>query len=103
MNPALQQIQEQLPEFIQIKDDETLLVTHSDWQGSRTDEITMKDIIEHYAYEAPSMKTVRRIGSIMGDWRPIRDLAQIILDVFKMINIEKLRKISKEYDLEPKF
>jgi hypothetical protein len=68
--------------------------------------ITLDDVCHHYAYDACNITSgFRRLGDIVGDWRPVSNIAQECLNIFKVLNIEGLRKASKSYSdiMTPRF
>jgi hypothetical protein len=64
--------------------------------------ITLKDVIRYYAYEAPSFKSLRTLGSIPGDWRAIDNMAKECLEYFKLVNKDALKTESRKYGMELK-
>jgi len=74
----------------------------------RTDQgivkITMDDVAKYFADEADNISSgIRTLAGIMGDWRPIDELAHMCLEWFKFVNVEGMRRVSRQYGLEPKF
>jgi len=65
--------------------------------------ITIDNIVHYYRNEVYSMSGCRSLGSIVGDWRPIDELANFCLEYFKQTNITQLRLVGRKYGLEPKF
>ena len=54
-------------------------------------EITIADVCKYYKEEAPNIYSgCRTFAGIVGDWRPIDQIAHLCLKVFKAINIETL-------------
>ena len=91
----------ELPPWLRIKNRGVLVVSV---HGDGKKEVTVEDVVRYYAYEASNLLSgVRCLGSICGDWRQIDYLADLCLQVFKVLAINKLRKLSREYGLEPKF
>ena len=66
--------------------------------------ITIQDVVEYYSTQANNIVSgCRQLGDIIGDWRPIDSLAKTCLEVFKRLDIQKLRKVGKQTGLTPKF
>lgn len=76
----------------------------SDWEGYSEHKITIEDVVRYYAHEAGNIVSgIRTLGGIVGDWRNIDAMANECLEIFKVLNIEKLRSESRKIGLEPKF
>ena len=68
--------------------------------------ITIDDIVEfHHFYSQGNnwMSGGRTLAGIMGDHRPMTELAKEVLEWFKYSNINVLRRKSKAVGLTPKF
>jgi hypothetical protein len=65
--------------------------------------VRIKDLIRYFAREARSLSGCRTLAGISGDWRPIDNLAQEILNYSKDVNVEALRRESRKVGLIPKF
>lgn len=90
--------------FIKIVNRDKIMITLQDWDGERTLELTPEDVVRYYAYEAPNISSgLRTLGIWASDWRCVDNVAHMALEIFKMLNIKKLRKVSKEFGLIPKF
>ncbi|MFH2076401.1 MAG: hypothetical protein ABIJ57_13830 [Pseudomonadota bacterium] len=75
-----------------------------DWQfPERVKRIRVKDVAKYFRYEARSMSGCRTLAGIVGDWRPIDNIAQDVLSYFKNVNIVELRRESRRAGLIPKF
>ena len=75
-----------------------------DWQyPARVKRIRLADVARYFAHEAGSMSGCRTLAGIVGDWRPIDNIAQEVLTYFKLANIKGLRRESRKLGLEPKF
>lgn len=75
-----------------------------DWQyPERVKRIRIGDVAKYFRYEARSMSGCRSIAGIVGDWRPIDNIAQEILSYFKGVNIAGMRREARNLGLEPKF
>ena len=75
-----------------------------DWQyRARNVKVTIKDVALYFAREARSMSGCRSLAGIVGDWRPIDAIAQDVLEYFKQVNVEGMRRESRKLGLEPKF
>lgn len=82
-----------------VKTGKTFLVVNADG----INKITINDVIKYYRFEANSMSGCRSLGRIVGDWRPIDELANFCLEYFKEINVTELRRLGRKFGLEPKF
>ena len=90
--------------FRKITKEKIIVRAGSEWEGYKDHTITIEDVVKYYATQANNIVSgCRQLGTIIGDWRPIDYLAKECLEIFKHINVEKLRKISKEWGLIPKF
>jgi len=75
-----------------------------DWQyPERVKRIRIGDVAKYFATQARSMSGMRSIAGIHGDWRPIDNIAQEMLEYFKDVNVEALRRESRRAGLIPKF
>jgi hypothetical protein len=54
--------------------------------------ITVKDVVKYYREEAASMSGCRTLAGQVGDWRPIDNLAKIVLGYFKTVNVSALKR-----------
>jgi hypothetical protein len=95
----------EIPEFVDVVDNHTLKVRVADWSEKPCEyTVNVEDVVEYFAYQACDMLNgVRNVGAIYGDWRYIDELAHILLDIFKQLDIEYLRRVSRQYGLIPKF
>lgn len=71
--------------------------------GDGDHKITIEDVVKYYAYERNFWSGVRKLGTIIGDWRNIDYLAEFIHECFKILNPDKLRQVAKRYGLTSKF
>jgi len=93
----------EIPGYIVDATREKVIIRTDGWNGGEH-KITIEDVVEYYAYEAGNLLSgCRTIGGITGDWRNIDALAKECLEIFKLLNIERLRSISRKYGLIPKF
>lgn len=68
--------------------------------------ITMQDVARYYAFEARNISSgCRQLGDLVGDWRPIDNLASTLHEWFKYININQYRATYNQYSdiLTPQF
>lgn len=66
--------------------------------------ITMDDVADYYVnYGGFNMSTVRTLGTITGDHRPINNLASECMEWFKHVNIDGFKRACKKKGLTPKF
>ena len=85
-----------LPEYIKILTPTLVKVrAGSDWEGYEWHTLTIQDVAKYIRYESGNLSGIRTLGSIIGDWRPIDNLAQIIWNgIFTKLNSEKVcRKV----------
>lgn len=70
-------------------------------QKTETTKITVEAVIEYYRTEARNITSgCRTIAGIVGDWRPIDYLAKQCLEVYKVLQLEKLRKVARANGME---
>lgn len=94
----------EVPEYFKRICKEHLVVLVNDYGGSEEHKITIDDVTEYYATQATNIISgCRKIGTVSGDWRNINYLAQECLEIFKAMNMEALRRISKKWELTPRF
>jgi hypothetical protein len=65
------------------------------WQGG-VYKITLKDVEEYFDTWWGFMDTVRKIGSLYGDWRPINELAEMCLLYFWLIGAKLSKRMKKK-------
>lgn len=66
--------------------------------------ITLADVAEYYATEAPNITSgCRTLAGLTGDWRQIDGLASLALGWFKRVNVEGMRRAARRLGLEPRF
>ena len=95
---------EQITDYMTLNDDNSLTINVSDWRGEQEIHVTIDDVVEYYLSQARNiMSGCRTLAGFTGDWRPIDNLAQECLDVFKEIDIDTLREKSIKRGLTPKF
>jgi len=100
MNPKVYDLywDGEIPEYFKRICKEYLVVLVSDYPGSNEHKITIEDVVEYYATQATNITSgCRTIGTVSGDWRNIDYLAKECLEIFKAINMEALRRISKKW------
>ncbi len=94
----------EVPEYFKRICKEYVVVLISDYSASNEHEITIEDVVRYYATQATNITSgCRTISTVSGDWRNIDYLAKECLEIFKTINIETLRRISKKWGLTPRF
>jgi hypothetical protein len=94
-----------LGEFVQRAGKNFLVVKASDvFGGQTTIRITPTNLIEFYTTEARNLSSgIRTLAGLLGDWRPISDLADLALSWFKQVNVEGMRRAARRVGLTPKF
>ena len=74
------------------------------WRGAEEYTFTIEDIAEYYAHEANNIISgCRTLGDLTSDWRPVDNIARECLEIFKHINVEKMKRAARKLGLEPKF
>lgn len=94
-----------LPNWLVNATRESLLLNLAEG-GAAFHTITLDDVCHHYAYDACNLTSgCRRLGSIVGDWRPVSKIANECLEIFKVLNMAGLRRAAKAYShiMTPKF
>ena len=95
------------PSYLKIKNLSKISIkTGEDWQGGPTwHDITVQDVVRFYAMYCNDFQcSVRKLSDIVGDHRPMGYLAEECLEIFKVLNINKLRSETKNYSgLQCKF
>jgi len=75
-----------------------------DWQyPAREKKVRIEDVARYFAREAGSMSGCRSLAGITGDWRCIDIIANDVLEYFKVVNPEAMRREARKLGLEPKF
>lgn len=70
---------------------------------SLTTKVTPEAVIRYYATDARNISSgCRTLAGIIGDWRPIDNLAKQCLEIYKVIKRDILVRIAKSYDMQPK-
>lgn len=93
-----------LPAGITLVNKSKVKIKIDDWQGAKTHTISIEDLVLYYKVEARNITNgCRRLGTIVGDWRPVDYIAKDLLEIFKVVNIEKLRKVALVNGMTPKF
>ena len=67
--------------------------------------ITPRDVAYYYANDARDIISgCRRIGEIVGDWRPIDNLAETCLQIYKLVNMREMKRAVAEWKdvMEPR-
>ena len=105
INPKVYDLYYEVPEYFKkITREKIVIRAGSDWEGYKDHTITIEDVVAYYATQAGNLLSgCRQLGTIVGDWRNIDYLAKECLQIFKHLNREKLRRISKSWGLTPKF
>jgi len=106
MNPKVYDLywDGEVPEYFKKICKEYVVALISDYPESNEHKITIEDVVKYYATQATNITSgCRTIGTVSGDWRNIDYLAKECLEIFKVINMEALRRISKNWGLTPRF
>ena len=75
-----------------------------DWQyPERIKRIRIGDVAAYFAHQSGSLSGARTLAGIFGDWRMIDAIAQDVLEYFKQVNVEGMRREARKLGLEPKF
>ena len=92
-----------LPEYFTKVSKNSISVKVSDWSGSKTIKVTPAEIVRYFHSDARNISSgIRTLGGWSGDWRPVDELAQEILAVYKIINRPALEREAKKYGMELK-
>lgn len=92
---------EDLPEYIKIKNNRRIAVRMED---KKWHDVTVNDVAKYYKYEACNIVSgCRTLAGIVGDWRPIDNLASDCLYIFKELNIVGMRNAGIKMGLQPRF
>jgi len=83
----------EVPAYVRSAGKTYITIRISDWDGTRTLKITLKDVIAYYATQARNIWSgIRTLAGHSGDWRPIDYLAHEALEWFQYINRPKLER-----------
>ncbi len=94
----------EVPEYFKRISKKYIVVLVNDYGGFEEHRITIEDVVKYYATQATNITSgCRTISTVRGDWRNIDYLAKECLEIFKCLNMETLRRISKRWGLIPKF
>ena len=65
--------------------------------------VTAEDVIYYYAHDARNISSgCRSLGEIVGDWRPIDELAKTCLEIYKVLKRNELVRLAKRNGMQPK-
>lgn len=105
INPRVYEVFGEVPPYyIKITRDKVVVRAGSDWDGYKDYEITIEDVARYFACESGNLLSgFRSLGGLVGDWRQVDYLAHEILQIFKAVNINKLRRVCRSWGLEPRF
>lgn len=71
----------------------------------RPQTFTLAEVVDYYARPRMGARDIysgcRRIGEVVGDWRPIDEIAREALRYFKAVNVKGLRAEAKRRGLTP--
>ncbi len=84
-----------LPDHIEIKSSSIIILTDDEGEQHI---ISINDLVSHYAYTSHYC----RIGDYYDNTFKLNSIAEIILNIFKILNLPKLKKSFKEnkYEME---
>jgi len=93
------------PEYLRRATREKVIIrVDGGWQGVDEHIVTIADVARYYAHEAGNLLSgCRKLGAIVGDWRPVDRLAEECLAIFKCVNLEGMRRESRRLGLVPRF
>ncbi len=98
--------QEEIPPYIKGVGKTFIVVNAESGFGEEASprKITISDVLEYYRTQAPNISSgIHSLAGIHGDWRQIDSMAKEMLELFKCINIDGLRKASRKAGLTPRF
>jgi hypothetical protein len=65
--------------------------------------VSAQDLIYYYAHDARNITSgCRQLGSMVGDWRPIDNIAKQVLEIYKVLKRDILVRECKKYGMSPK-
>jgi len=71
--------------------------------GKKKTRIGVEDVIQYYAYEAGNLSSgCRTLAGIIGDWRPVDELAKQCLEIYKVLKRDEMVKIARKFGMTPK-
>ena len=66
--------------------------------------ITPEELAVFYVTQANNIYSgMRVLAGLVGDWRPISELADLALGWFKRVNVERMRRVARKVGLAPRF
>lgn len=86
-------------DFITQKNDDSITIDISKWQGKQETDITITDVVQFLAYEAPKEKELKNLAGISGDWQNLNQLVQDLIEYFKEVNPKELAEEAEKYGL----
>lgn len=93
-----------IPTYLTIKSTNKVTVNVNDWNGTTLYEFSLVDVVRYYAKDARNISSgCRTLGKWTGDWRGVDTVAKELLEVFKVLNVEKLRAVGLTFGIEAKF
>jgi len=93
-----------IPKWVKDAGKTFITISVEDWQGRNNLKITIEDVVEYYVSQAGNISSgMRTLAGHSGDWRPINELAEEVMEYFKLVNIKGLRTESERRGLEAKF
>lgn len=84
----------------------TIMVHHAGIvdQKTKTSRIKIADVVEYYRTQARNIVSgCRQIADIVGDWRPIDELAKTCLEIYKVLRNDELKRECRKNGMEPKW
>lgn len=91
-------------QFISVINTNKIKIDISDFDGKKQLTVTPEDVIDYYGTEARNISSgCRQLAGHYGDWRPIDELAQLCLDIYKILNKSALYKYCRYYNMTPRF
>lgn len=101
---AALQVFGEVPEYVEKVKPYELQIRADEIMGdTRTVKLNVRTVLRYYAHEARSMSGCRSIDGLIGDWRPIDNLASIGLEYLKIMCPAALRREAKKYGMTAKF
>ena len=95
-----------VPEYLTIKNKNKIIIKAEEWEGAgvKDIEITPEDVIRYYDTQARNITSgIRTLAGFSTDWRMVDNMAKESLEIFKVMNPEKLRTLARKHDMTAKF
>lgn len=100
-----------LPGYMKISNNVIYInIAQEEWElqdkKKKAEKVKMQDVVDYFAKYGGSagfLSSYRFLGQIGGDWRPIDQLANECLYIFRMLNSTKLKTLCRRANLTTSF